>query len=277
MPQLFAVQLVHAFSSRTCAGNPAAVVVFDEFPPTELLQQLAAATLQPVTVMLCQQQSGYHIRWFSSSAEINLCGHGTLAAAAVLFNEPNNTNQSNELAFYSPFGNITVAKQDNHFCLTLSAFALQAQALDTLAATITQGAMRAASSRDLVLEFATSAEVAAYQPDFAVICLLSWHAVIVTAASPQGDYVFRYFAPKIGINEDPATGSAHCSLMPYWASRLGHGPIRACQLSATGGEFVVQLLPQSAGDLVQIAAMARLSGVSELLLPLAPVRLASLF
>jgi len=267
VPQLFAVHLVHAFSSATCAGNPAAVVVFNEFPPTELLQQLAAATEQPVTVMLCPAQVGYHIRWFSSSTEINLCGHGTLAAAAVLFNEPKNTRQSNELAFSSPFGTITVAKQQQHFCLTLNAFALQAQALDTLTTAISQGAIAAASGRDLILEFATVAEVAAYQPDFAAICVLSWHAVILTAAATQGGYVFRYFAPKIGINEDPATGSAHCSLMPYWASRLGHGPIGARQLSATGGEFVLQLLPQSTGDLVQIAAMARHSGVSQLLLP----------
>lgn len=267
MQQVFAVQLVHAFSGTTCAGNPAAVIVFNRFPATELLQQLATATLQPVTVMLCQEQNGYHIRWFSSSTEINLCGHGTLAAAAVLFN---NTNQSNEIEFHSPFGNITVAKQHQLFCLTLNAFALQAQPLHSLAAAITQGAMRAASSRDLILEFATAAEVAAYQPDFAAICVLPWHAVILTAASSQGGYVFRYFAPKIGINEDLATGSAHCSLMPYWATRLGHGPIGARQLSATGGEFVLQLLPQSSGDLVQIAAMARLAGVRELLLPQVP-------
>jgi predicted PhzF superfamily epimerase YddE/YHI9 len=276
MPQQFAVALVHAFSSATCAGNPAAVVLFDTFAPTTLLQQLAAATGQPVTVMLCPAHNGYHIRWFSSSTEINLCGHGTLAAAAVLFNQQKNSNQGNELAFYSPFGNITVAKQQQHFCLTLHAFALQAQALESLAAGIIQGAIRAASSRDLILEFATAAEVTAYQPDFAAMSLLPWHAVIVTAASAQGGYVFRYFAPKIGINEDPATGSAHCSLMPYWASRLGHGPIQARQLSATGGEFVLQLLPQSSGDsddsgdvadMVQIAAMARLAGVSQLLLP----------
>lgn len=273
MSQRFEAQLVHAFSSRTCAGNPAAVVLFDEFPATALLQQLAAATGQPVTVMLCQAQMGYHIRWFSSSTEINLCGHGTLAAAAVLFNQQKNSSQSNELVFYSPFGYITVAKQQQHFCLTLHAFALQPQTLDTFTAAITQGAIAAVSSRDLILEFATVAEVAAYQPDFAAICLLPWHAVIVTAASAQGGYVFRYFAPKIGINEDPATGSAHCSLMPYWASRLGHGPVNARQLSATGGEFVLQLLPQSSddsgevADLVQIAAMARLFGVSQLLLP----------
>lgn len=273
MPQQFAVALVHAFSSATCAGNPAAVVLFDTFAPTTLLQQLAAATGQPVTVMLCPAHNGYHIRWFSSSTEINLCGHGTLAAAAVLFNQQKNSNQGNELAFYSPFGNITVAKQQQHFCLTLHTFALQAQALESLAAGIIQGAIRAASSRDLILEFATAAEVTAYQPDFAAMSLLPWHAVIVTAASAQGGYVFRYFAPKIGINEDPATGSAHCSLMPYWASRLGRGPIQARQLSATGGEFLLQLLPQSRGDsgeavaLVQIAAMASFAGVSHLLLP----------
>lgn len=269
MQQMFTVQLVHAFSSATCAGNPAAVVLFDKFPATELLQQLAAATLQPVTVMVCPAQNGYHIRWFSCSTEINLCGHGTLAAAAVLFNQQKNTSQSNELAFYSPFGNITVAKQQQHFCLTLHTFALQAQDLQGYAVAISQSAIRAASSRDLILEFATAAEVAAYQPDFAAMGLLSWHAVILTAASPEGGYVFRYFAPKIGINEDPATGSAHCSLMPYWASRLGYGPIKALQLSATGGEFVLQLLPQSCGDVadvVQIAAMARLSGASELFL-----------
>ncbi len=272
MPQQFAVELVFAFSSATCAGNPAAVVLFETFAPTELLQQLATATGQPVTVMLCPAHNGYQIRWFSSSTEINLCGHGTLAAAAVLFNQQKNSLQSNELAFYSPFGNITVAKQQQHFCLTLHAFALQALALESLAAGIIQGAIRAASSRDLILEFASAAEVAAYQPDFAAICLLPWHAVIVTAASAQGGYVFRYFAPKIGINEDPATGSVHCSLMPYWASRLGHGPIQARQLSATGGEFVLQLLPQNCddsgdvADMVQIAAMARLAGVSQLLL-----------
>jgi len=102
MPQQFAVELVHAFSSATCAGNPAAVVLFDTFAPTELLQQLAAATRQPVTVMLCPAHNGYQIRWFSSSTEINLCGHGTLAAAAVLFNQQKNPSQSSELAFYSP-------------------------------------------------------------------------------------------------------------------------------------------------------------------------------
>lgn len=264
----YQAHVVHAFSSRSCSGNPAAVMLFETFPAVSLLQQLAAATQQPVTVMLCQVEAGYQIRWFSQNCEINLCGHGTLAAAAVLFELRHRAGERcTKLQFFSPFGNISVSREGGLYCLQLNAFELQQLELHALPQQLVGGAVAAASSRDLLLEFASVAEVQAYQPDNDVIAALPWHALILTAADAEGGYVLRYLAPKIGIPEDAATGSAHCSLFPYWQGRLGAGPVRARQLSASGGEFVLQWLARPGGHAIQIAAQARLGEVLRCYLP----------
>lgn len=253
-------QLVRAFSNSITGGNPAAVMLFCQWPDTALLQDYARRTAQPVTSMLCKTAQGYAIRWFSAQSEINLCGHGSLAAAAVVFAAEPALQQLN---FYSDFGVVAVRRSGSHLCLKLPAFAPEPQPLAVLPLAISQGAIAAAQSRDLILEFLTVTEVQAYQPDFVLIASLPWHALILTAADNSG-YVLRYFAPGIGINEDPATGSAHCSLLPYWRSRLGAGPLPARQLSEAGGTFVLQLQADGNQAVVEITTEALLCGTKEL-------------
>lgn len=234
------LQRVRAFTDQPQGGNPAGVICFTQLPSQAQLQQLARQAKQPVTAMLAPVDGGYQIRWFTPLQEINLCGHGTLAAAAVLFARFPGMSQ---IKFFSQHGDISVHKNASGYSLCLPLFVLSAVALDELPVAITQGqAVAAACGRDLVVELASKQQVLAYQPDFSAIRRLPWHALLVTAfdntvANPC--YVLRYFAPSIGIDEDPATGSAHCSLLPYWQAKYPQlqGRWQARQYSAQGGEF----------------------------------------
>jgi predicted PhzF superfamily epimerase YddE/YHI9 len=276
------LSLVRAFTSHPQGGNPAGVVqlataVADEGATAEIgaiqtsqLQQLAAQSAQPVTAFVWPVVGGYQIRWFTPSMEINLCGHGTLAAAAVLFSQQ---AQRSRLQFYSAYGEMTVERSDTGLCLQLPCFALQSIAVSDLPHKVTQGlTIAAAFGRDLILELANADAVRAYQPDFTAMRQLSWHAVLVTAlsetAAVEGTpcYVLRYFAPSIGIDEDPATGSAHCSLLPYWQAKKPQPEQRwrAQQYSNAGGDFVLQ----QQGSVLRLTSQAVLLGQRQLDWPL---------
>lgn len=258
--------LVRAFSAHPTGGNPAGVVLLNAGLSSDLssaqLQQLAAQSAQPVTAFVRAVAGGYAIRWFTQAREINLCGHGTLAAAAVLFaQQPACTT----LQFFSAYGDIAVTRTRGGYCLQLPSFALQPIAVTELPPSVTQGlTIAAAVGRDLVLELSSAAAVRAYQPDFEAMRQLPWHAVLVTARSdtvpttePAG-YLLRYFAPGIGIDEDPATGSAHCSLLPYWQAKMPQPDQRwqATQCSSAGGEFALQGL----GSVLQLTSQALICG-----------------
>ncbi len=275
---------VRAFTDKPQGGNPAGVICFEQFPSAVQLQQLAWQSAQPVTAMVAKAIVGYQIRWFTPQQEINLCGHGTLAAAAVVFaREPILT----VLQFFSEHGDMVVRRHRGGISLCLPVFTLTSLAVKQLPQSITQGnAVAAASSRDLILELASLQQVVDYQPDFSAISQLPWHALLVTAldtSAAEPCYWFRYFAPSIGINEDSATGSAHCSLLPYWTGRAAawpaensHAPSdypvtdhqqqrrwRAWQCSAEGGEFQLRLL----GGQVELTSQAVLLGEVTLALP----------
>ena len=253
------LQLVKAFTNSPEGGNPAGVICFGQFPPTARLQQLARQAQQPVTAMLAPTDGGYQIRWFTPQQEINLCGHGTLAAAAVLFlADP----AIRRLQFYSRFGDITVGKEATGYRLCLPLFKLKAVAVDELPVAITQGqTVAAAGGRDLILELASRQQVIDYQPDFSAIRQLPWHALLLTAVDDAAAfpcYVLRYFAPSIGIDEDPATGSAHCSLLPYWQAKYPQqqGLWQAKQCSAQGGEFQLRRVGEQLELTAQVAFIA---------------------
>lgn len=239
---------VRAFTDQPLGGNPAGVICFAQFPSDADLQQLAWLSAQPVTAMLRPTLGGYQIRWFTPQQEINLCGHGTLAAAALLFQQDPAATQ---FRFFSLHGDILVHQDAAGFQLCLPLFELSALAVAELPPAITQGvAVAAAAGRDLILELSTKQQVLDYQPDLLAIRRLPWHALIVTAANDEIDnpcYWLRYFAPGIGIDEDPATGSAHCSLLPYWQARhptQNNITWQAQQCSAQGGEFQVRRVGQ---------------------------------
>lgn len=232
---------VRAFTSDPQGGNPAGVMVLaDVFAIDSLtLQQWATQSAEPVTAFVSATTTGYQIRWFTPTQEINLCGHGTLAAAALLFDlHP----ELPRLQFFSRFGDIAVAKTAAGLSMVLPAFALQPQAVAELPLAITQQqAVAAAVGRDLILELSSAQQVLDYQADFSAIRQLPWHALLITALldeQPAAGYCLRYFAPGIGIDEDPATGSAHCSLLPYWQAQYPkQQQWQAQQFSPQGGSF----------------------------------------
>jgi predicted PhzF superfamily epimerase YddE/YHI9 len=246
---------VRAFTDQPQGGNPAGVICFAQFPPESKLQQLAQQAKQPVTAMLAPVEGGYQIRWFTPQQEINLCGHGTLAGAAVLFAQ---TPEMSQVAFFSGYGDIQVRKNAEGFSLCLPLFTLTPVVPDALPAAISQGkTVAAASGRDLILELASKQQVIDYQPDFNAIRQLPWHALLLTAVDDTAatpGYVLRYFAPSIGIDEDPATGSAHCSLLPYWQAKYPEWPglWQAKQCSVQGGEFKVCRI----GDQLELTSQA---------------------
>jgi predicted PhzF superfamily epimerase YddE/YHI9 len=249
------LHLVRAFTDHPQAGNPAGVICFEQFLPDHQLQQLALRANQPVTAMVTPTSNGYLIRWFTPQQEINLCGHGTLAAAAVLFAK---SPEMVQVAFFSRHGNLQVYQNAAGFSLCLPFFERTEMAIAELPAAITQGqTVAAAYGRDLILELGSTQQVIDYQPDLNAIRQLPWHALLVTAfdeAATIPGYVLRYFAPSIGIDEDPATGSAHCSLLPYWQAKYPDlvGTWQARQCSEQGGDFKLRRI----GEQLELTSQA---------------------
>ncbi|MDZ7870812.1 MAG: PhzF family phenazine biosynthesis protein [Rheinheimera sp.] len=252
------------FCSDTARGNPAAVFWLQRWPDDDSLQAMAAGQLAPVTAFICVPAGAGNdvaiaVRWFAGRQEINLCGHGSLAAAALLFaRQP----QRQQVRLTSQFGDLSVARSlqaltalsagRDSFVMGLPAWPAQRPAeLQQLIRSLqlpAQGLVLTDcfATRDLVLVLASAAQVQAFVPDFALLKQLGpYHALILTAPLDSSDelhqsgYVLRYFAPNIGINEDMATGSAQCSLAPYWLQRFGAQQLQVQQLSTAGGFFIV--------------------------------------
>ena len=256
--------VLDVFCSGSTAGNPAAVCVLTAWPADLMLQTFAAAQSAPVTVFILLPPAQataqpIPVRWFAGRQEINLCGHGSLAAAAfVLSQRP----QWQQVVLTSMFGDISVARSQlpftaalaDHDCFAMCLPAWPAQRpaeLRQLTESLRLSAQGLVltdcfATRDLVLVLASAAQVQAFEPDFAALRQLQpYHATILTAPLYADDgqtvigYVLRYFAPNIGINEDLATGSAQCSLAPYWLQHFGAQQLQVQQLSSAGGYFIV--------------------------------------
>jgi len=231
---------VDAFTSTVFGGNPAGVVLLDSWLPDEQMQAIAAENYLPETAFVIPENDDFGLRWFTPKTEIDLCGHATLAAAFVLFQR----NPGTRIQFQTVSGVLSVRQIDGKLELDFpSRPPHDAQVtIAHMAEVMGQKPELVLTSRDLFVVYENEETLRLLQPDFQAIQQLDHLAVIVTAPGDNVDFVSRFFAPKIGIPEDPVTGSAHCSLIPYWAKRLGKSSLHALQLSPRGGElFCVNL------------------------------------
>ncbi|QBY04362.1 PhzF family phenazine biosynthesis protein [Thalassotalea sp. HSM 43] len=245
------VSMVSAFSDKSDGGNPAAVIELDSWLADELLQTIARQQAAPVTVFVTPENKGYNIRWFTQSEEIDLCGHGTIAAASVLLA----ANATTSIRFFSAHGNPQVEKYADQFSLQFPVWPITPEPQDFSQCAINNCASQQAfSSRDLVLVLASEAQVRDFTPNLDYIKSLPWHALIITAAGEHCDYVLRNFVPSVGIDEDAATGSAQCSIAAFWAKKLVKTHLNARQLSQRGGDFSIEC----ANDAIVISTAATL-------------------
>ncbi|MDY7232752.1 PhzF family phenazine biosynthesis protein [Hyalangium rubrum] len=242
---------VDAFSSRVFGGNPAAVVPLESWLPDATLQAIALENNLSETAFFVKEPAGWHLRWFTPAQEVDLCGHATLGAAFVLFQHVQPGLERVEFASRS--GPLVVTRDGDWLVLDFPSRPPKPLAMSSALAEALGAAPRELlAARDWVAVFDSEAEVRALRPDMAKLSALNTFAVAVTAPGTDVDFVSRFFAPRAGVPEDPVTGSAHCSLVPYWAKRLGKSRLRARQVSARGGELRCEDL----GERVHIAGQA---------------------
>ncbi len=242
---------VDAFTERLFGGNPAAVISLDEWLPDRAMQAIAMENNLSETAFLVREGEKWHVRWFTPSVEIDLCGHATLASAFTLFHT--GQAEGNEIVFDSMSGELRVVRDGEW--LRMDFPARPTKALSSVAGI--EDALGAKpkelhAARDLLALFESEEEVRSLKPDFPRLASLDAHALIATAPGNEVDFVSRFFAPALGVDEDPVTGSAHSTLIPFWADRLGKQKMKARQISARGGELECE----HRGDRVSIAGKA---------------------
>ncbi|MEO0471678.1 MAG: PhzF family phenazine biosynthesis protein [Bacteroidota bacterium] len=243
MSQTIPVYQVDAFASRPFTGNPAAVCPLPAWLPDAVMQSIAAENNLSETAFFVQQEDKVALRWFTPAKEIDLCGHATLASAHVLFHHlefPADT-----IYFDTQSGLLTVQQSAGMYKMDFPSRPpkeIQAPSMlfKALGIEIEQATYVGMAARDLLVVLDDEAAVAAIQPDFRILQQLDPVCVIVSARGVTKDFVSRVFAPKVGVDEDPVTGSAHCTLIPYWAKTLGKTQMSARQISLRGGDLLVK-------------------------------------
>jgi PhzF family phenazine biosynthesis protein len=242
---------VDAFTNELFKGNPAAVVPLEKWLPTDTMQKIAAENNLAETAFFVKEGDKYHIKWYTPTVEIELCGHATLASAYVIYNYLGYTE--NEMHFTCQVGDLLVKKEGEFIVLNFPADGGEVVAnttelskimgLDILNARV--------GLTKYLFEVASEEMIRNYQPDFTEIKKID-KQVIITARGEDVDFVSRFFAPNSGVDEDPVTGSAHCVLIPYWAEKLGKTELTAMQLSERTGFLKCRHL----GDRVEMAGQA---------------------
>ncbi|RVU33794.1 PhzF family phenazine biosynthesis protein [Hwanghaeella grinnelliae] len=251
---------VDAFTDRVFAGNPAAVIPLSEWLPDNVLQSLALENNLSETAFFVPTPTDpnhdFHLRWFTPAIEVDLCGHATLASAAVLYRELGWSGD--EIRFKALAGDLVVRKKGALFELDFPARAPKAdEPPEGFVEALGTPPREFYKAKKFMAVLENEAAVLAVDPDMDFIAGMQGDGLIVTApgrsdGSESIDCVSRYFAPHAGIPEDPVTGSAHCTIIPYWAEKLGKMDINAKQISARGGDLYCTL----AGDRVLIAGQA---------------------
>ncbi|MEP7149161.1 MAG: PhzF family phenazine biosynthesis protein [Acidobacteriota bacterium] len=242
---------IDAFASRPFTGNPAAVVPLEAWLADDVMQAIAMENNLAETAFFVREGEGYGLRWFTPTVEMDLCGHATLASGYLIF-EILGTDQTT-LRFQTRSGELTVEKEGERYVLDFpSRPGTVSDAPPGLIEAVGAEPKEILKSRDYMLVYENEADVLAIKPDFNALMKIDTHAVIVTAAGDSSDFVSRFFAPEVGVPEDPVTGSAHCTLIPYWAEKLGKNELFARQVSTRGGELFCELV----GDRVKIGGDA---------------------
>lgn len=247
---------VDAFTSRAFHGNPAGVTLLESWLPDERMQAIAAEANLAETAFVAPKQPGgtearYEIRWFTPRVEVELCGHATLSAAHVLWSQVG--ERAGRIVFESRSGPLPVTREGDQIVLDFPArpgtpMPVSAELCEALG----RRPVEAYRSHKIMAVYESKREVHELAPDMAKIAALDTMGVIATAPGAGHDFVSRFFAPKVGIPEDPVTGSAHCTLVPYWAARLKKDRLTAHQVSRRGGELLCEL----AGDRVKLGGRA---------------------
>ena len=243
---------IDAFTDSLFHGNPAGVCPLESWLPDETMQLIAAENNLAETAFIVQEGDKYRIRWFTPLVEVDLCGHATLASAFVLFHHLGFKGE--EIIFNSRSGPLTVVRDGEFLTLDFPTDSLEKivlppdleKSLNRLPAEVYQGAT------DYLLIYDSQEEVESLAPDFRLMKECLGRGVIASSPGRDTDFVSRFFAPQVGIDEDPVTGSAHTTLTPYWAEKLGKKEMTARQISARGGYLRCQHL----GNRVKLSGQA---------------------
>lgn len=244
---------IDAFAGAVFSGNPAAVCPLERWLPDATMQAIAAENNLSETAFFVPRGAadGYHLRWFTPVAEVDLCGHATLASGLVVLDtlEP----ALAAATFHTKSGPLTVRRQGDLLAMDLPARPPRRREPPSgLAEALGAVPREVWEARDLMAVFAAEDDVRRLAPSIDRVAAFDTFGVVVTAPGDDVDFVSRFFVPRQGIAEDPVTGSTHCTLAPYWAGRLGRARLRARQLSARGGEMECEVR----GDRVTLAGRA---------------------
>ena len=242
MPSEIPIYQIDAFAARVFAGNPAAVCPLEDWPPDEVLQGIGSENnLAETAFFVCREDGDYDLRWFTPAAEVELCGHATLASAYVIdrYLEPGR----DKVRFHTASGPLDVTREGDLYTLDFPSYPPAPVAPDVataVAEAIGSRPLEVLQAKSFVALLADEAAVRAADPDLGAITALPGDGLIITAPGEECDFVSRYFAPHVGIPEDPVTGSAHCRLTPYWSRRLDKTRLTARQISKRGGDLWVE-------------------------------------
>ena len=247
------VYQIDAFAEKVFEGNPAAVIPLDdEWLSDETMQKLAMENNLSETAFFIKKDNCYHIRWFTPEAEVDLCGHATLATSHVMFQHLNIA--TDQICFHSRSGKLSVKKEGDLLVLNFPASKVEAKYIPSVLKTAfgihPQECYKGRD--DLMLIFKSESDIENLNPDFSKMLESTARGIICTAKSEKYDFVSRFFAPSVGVNEDPVTGSAHTMLIPYWSKQLNKPNLKAKQISKRGGI----LHCKQVGDRVEIGGKA---------------------
>lgn len=253
---------IDTFTDRMFAGNPAGVCFLAEWLQDELMQSIAAENHLAETAFVIQRQSSFELRWFTPAMEVDLCGHATLAPAHVIFRHLGYRGEV--IRFETKSGELTVTRKGELLELDFpSRPAVECVDPGLLEQALGIAPRYVGKSRDYLAVFDSERIVREITPDMDILMELDSLGVIVTAPGGDCDFVSRFFAPRAGVPEDPVTGSAHSTLIPYWANRLGKSQLYARQISARGGQLYCEDRDQRVG----IAGRAETYSVGFLQIP----------
>jgi PhzF family phenazine biosynthesis protein len=242
---------IDAFTNQLFSGNPAGVCILEKWLPDEILQKIAFENNLAETAFFVPEKDHFRLRWFTPILEMDLCGHATLAAAHTIYEF--HSYSKNEIHFETKSGRLSVTRENGNLVLDFPSRVPQVCDVPAeLTKSFGKKPKEVFGSRDYVAVFESEDEIRAIKPDFSSLQKLERFGVIITAPGKKVDFVSRFFAPKAGIPEDPVTGSAHCSLIPFWSQRLSKKKLHALQLSQRGGELFCEDL----GERVKIGGKA---------------------
>ncbi len=262
----YPVYQIDAFTDKVFGGNPAAVMPLKQWFDTDLMQRIAAENNLSETAFFVPKKEAavgqFELRWFTPKMEVDLCGHATLASSYLIFDRLH--TDLDQILFETQSGPLTVSRKGDLLILDFPA-RVPAPALVPAGFAEAIGAeptefLKAAKN---LAVFDDADTILNIDPDFSYIAALDGDGLVITAPGQDCDFVSRYFAPHAGIDEDPVTGSAHCTSVPYWAKRLGQNKLHARQVSERSGELLCELV----GDRVCMAGKAVLFMAGEIYLP----------